>query len=81
MEGNGKASAISSAFVYISVEQSVRPIHVNHYLFDRQSVCLASRGDDLLYVHGIHKKSLISINYFFLLGLYNNYKCGQGTII
>jgi hypothetical protein len=56
MEGNGKVSAISSAFVYISVEQSVRPIHVNHYFFDRQSVCLASRGDDLLYVHGIHKK-------------------------
>jgi hypothetical protein len=28
MEGNGKASASSSAFVYISVEQSVIPSHI-----------------------------------------------------
>ena len=34
MEGNGKASAISSAFVYITVEHSVRPIHVDHLTID-----------------------------------------------
>jgi hypothetical protein len=43
MEGNGKASWISSAFVYISVEHSVRPIHVDHLAIDDVQVILSKQ--------------------------------------
>ena len=45
MEGNGKASAISSAFVYITVEHSVRlrPIHVDHLTIDDIQVILSKQ--------------------------------------